>query len=245
MAIPTLGQGNQVTNLILQSGITSENLQVILQNGSLSDLLKSNPKSIDRIQLRKILHLDGYPITMDRTKSPLEMWRATGTKDYSVVDAIPGKTYEESYGKFICEPDRTNFFYKDSENCVEGCVFNKHSKVEKLGSAKNETIFLLSFDHSIQEYKAKIKKMGFRTADFWEFCSFLEQYPDIMNELPDNSHISTLDIMDIDNQRYYLESRIDKSANHLPGSRRLFCTLEYLRNRCIRNRHFFVVVKES
>ncbi|MEW6617592.1 MAG: hypothetical protein AB1333_04230 [Patescibacteria group bacterium] len=244
MAIPTLGQGNQVTNLILQSGITSENLQVILQNGSLSDLLKSNPKSIDRIQLRKILHLDGYPIAVDRTKSPVEAWKSTGAIDSHKMEAIPSKTYEEFYEEVICEPDRTNFFYKDLENCVEGHIFRKHSRVEKLGNKKEETIFLLSFDHSVEDYQTRIRKMGYRTADFWEFCSFLEQYPDIMNELPNGANLMTLGNMDIDGKRYYLSSRIDKSLDYSPDRRRLFCELEYLMQRCTKNKIFFVVIKK-
>lgn len=53
----TLGQGNQVLNLILQQHTPQEQLGDILESGLLSDLLQGNIEGVNRNEFRKLLGL--------------------------------------------------------------------------------------------------------------------------------------------------------------------------------------------
>ncbi len=57
MSTATLAQGNQIAELILQQRKTEQGLQEIIESGLFTDVLKSNPKQVDRDKVKAALGL--------------------------------------------------------------------------------------------------------------------------------------------------------------------------------------------
>ncbi|MBI4132762.1 MAG: hypothetical protein HY473_01510 [Candidatus Sungbacteria bacterium] len=93
----TLAQGNQVQNLILQSGVPTDQLQKLLESGFISDILDANVDEVDRNQLRKVLGLKPLPIKPREKRSTLdyypwlERYAPLGDMNLTIHDSVASR----------------------------------------------------------------------------------------------------------------------------------------------------------
>lgn len=190
----TLAQGNAVLNLILQHKLTEKQFQDLWESGLLTDILKTDVKSVDRQRVKETLHLSGYSVRVNYNLKPRQVWKKMEV-DTGFSSRDPsnwpwekrgvGNEYEydkNDYPTYYQQPYHNG--KTSSDNLLDMKDVWRHEN-----SNKQETeveIQLLPFASRMPFAKIlrRLEARGFRMVDYWEYCAFIEQHPDLIYKIP-------------------------------------------------------------